>query len=73
MEREYDDNSSKKEQVSSTYTYRYYKAVHYIPASYKKQREDEIKEVRKSKPNGIKECRIKESEIPLHIREKLTG
>jgi hypothetical protein len=44
--------------------------VHYDHNLYEKQKEEYKKGLRKSKPNGTIECRIKESEIPQHLQQR---
>jgi hypothetical protein len=56
-----DINNQRKEEKE----YAYYEITHYDHDLYEKQKEEREKGLRKSKPDGIIKCRIKESDIPL--------
>ena len=67
-------NSEIRNQVMTTrkqnnYTYKYinYKVVHYDHDAYKKRKSDYEKGIRKSKPDGKIECRVKEADLPSEV------
>ena len=69
----YDNNRDSLSEHNSKYSYTYYKIIHYDHNVYEKQKEEWKKGLRKSKPDGRVECRIKESEIPSDVIGRLSS
>lgn len=67
MLEEYDKKRQIKQNKDYDYTYTGYKAIHYDDELYQKQKLEYQKGIRKSKPDGRIECRVREQDIPSDV------
>lgn len=58
-----DDRNIRNQSQHHEYQYCYYKIVHYDKDLYEKQKSEYQKGLRKSKPDGRIECRVKAEEL----------
>lgn len=75
LSRQYDEENNQKilekmdgkPNQNHEYQYSYYKIVHYDKELYEKQKSEYQKGLRKSKPDGRIECRVKVKDLGFHL------